>query len=127
MLVVVPLRIVDGAAVQTLTLAIACVALVVGALGAAISVLVLARGAPATLARAADEAVAQVTAMRGEWTAQRAGVDAILDSIHTERENVQKANNRLSARSQRVEEPQRNETRDEMLMRLRPAAGIGTQ
>jgi len=89
---------VDGVAVQTLTLALACVALVAGTLGAAVSAFVLARGSPAALARATSEAVAEVTAIRGEWTSQRAGVDAVLDSIHTERENVQKANNRLSAR-----------------------------
>jgi len=117
---------VDGVAVQTLTLAIACVSLVFGTLGAAISAFVLARGAPAALARASADAVAEVTAIRGEWQAQRAAVDAVLDSIHTERENVQKANNRLSARSRTSDVvPQGPESRDDLLRRLRPGAGIG--
>ena len=118
----------DGVFVQTLTLALACLALVVGALGAAVSGFVLARGAPAALARASADAVSEVTAIRGEWAAQRAGVDAVLDSIHTERENVQKANNRLSARERTPPpQPAAPESRDDLLMRLRPGAGIGTQ
>jgi len=115
---------VDGVAVQTLTLALACLALVVGALGVAVSVFVLARGAPAALQRGASEAIAEVTALRGEWTAQRSGVAAVLDSIHTERENVQKANNRLSARTRDAPQPARPQSRDELLATYRQQAGI---
>jgi len=90
-------------------------------------VFALARGTPAKLIAATRECVDEIATLRGQWTAQQAGVDAVLDSIHSERENVQKANNRLSAREKNGPPHQQvAETRDDMLMRLRGSAGIGT-
>ena len=110
-----------------LTLALACIALVGGALGVALSLFVLARGSPAKLTAAMRECIDEIVTLRGEWTSQRTGVDAVLDSIHTERDNVQKANNRLSARSRNdVVQQAGPESRDDMLMRLRGSSGIGT-
>jgi len=109
-----------------LTLALACIALVVGTLAAALSMFVLARGTPAKLIAATRECVDDIATLRGQWTAQQAGVDALLDSIHTERENVQKAHNRLSAREKVGPAPTGPESREDMLMRLRGNAGIGT-
>ena len=88
----------------------------------------LARGTPAKLIAATRECVDELATLRGQWTAQQAGVDAVLDSIHTERENVQKAHNRLSAREGRggPQVPEGPESRDDLLRRLRPAAGIGS-
>jgi len=120
---VVNLQIVDGSSVQALTLALSCLGIVAGGLGVAVSGFVLARGAPSELSRSTRALLDEFTAIKGEWTAQRASFDAMLDSIHTERDNVRKSQNRLSARTQQSERPV-PQSRDEMLAHYRSAAGI---
>lgn len=116
---------VESAGAQTLTMAVAGLALVFGSLGAALAAFTLLRGSPARLEAQTHECVTLVDQMKGQWEAARSGLDALLDSIHTERENVQKANNRLSARNRTNDaQPQRPLTRDETLAHLRREAGI---
>ncbi len=75
---------------------------------------------------ATQECVTEVTNLKGQWESARSGLDALLDSIHTERENVQKAHNRLSGRERKNGGaggmPQ---TRDQMLDELRRTTGLG--
>lgn len=115
----------DSAGAQTLTMAVAGLALVFGSLGAALAAFTLLRGSPARLEAQTHECVTTVDQMRGQWEAARSGLDALLDSIHTERDNVQKAHNRLSGR-QRTNgaEQQRPLTREETIAQLRQRVGV---
>ncbi len=112
----------DSAGVQTLTIALACVALVAGFLGVAVSGFVLARGTPFRVQEVARAALDGLQGLRGEWDAQRASVDAVLDSIHTERDNVRKSQNRLTAREAKGTVVQGPQSRDELLAPYR--AGV---
>lgn len=106
-------------------MAIAGLALVFGSLGAALAAFTLLRGSPARLEAQTHECVAIVDQVKGQWEAARSGLDALCDSIHSERENVQKAHNRLSAR-ERTNGPdlQVPQTRDGMLQALRRDSGM---
>ena len=107
-------------------MAVAGLALVFGSLGAALAAFTLLRGSPARLEAQTHECVTVVDQMKGQWEAARSGLDALLDSIHTERDNVQKAHNRLSARDRGKNGPdlQRPLSRDETLAQLRRTAGL---
>lgn len=114
----------ESGGLQALTLAIAGVALVFGALGAAVAVFGLLRGAPARLEASTQESVGIASKLRGEWEAARSGLEALLDSIHTERENIQKAHNRLSARERTAPVPAQPMSREETLHQLRQNSGL---
>lgn len=114
----------DSGGLQALTLAISGVALVFGALGAAVAVFGLLRGAPARLEASTQESVSIASKLRGEWEAARSGLDALLDSIHSERENVQKAQNRLSARTRAEPVAPQPLSREETLHQLRQNSGL---
>jgi hypothetical protein len=100
------------------------VGVVFGALGAAVAVFALLRGAPARLEASTHESVTIATKLRGEWEAARSGLDALLDSIHTERDNIQKANNRLSARERSTPAPPQPMSREQTLHQLRQNSGL---
>lgn len=94
---------VDPAASQALALAISGVALVFGALGCAVAVFALLRGAPLRLEALTQDCVTRLQTVEAAWGAARSELTAILDSIQTERENVQRTRARLSASESRAQ------------------------
>lgn len=115
----------ESGGVQGLTAAFAGLGFVLGALGLVVATFVLVRGAPTRLETRTHECVTTVTEMEGKWEAARSGLEALLDSIHTERENVQKAHNRLSGRERKNgPDLQRPHTREEALAQLRRDSGM---
>lgn len=113
----------DGT-VAALNFAVAGVALVFGALGAALGALTLLRGAPARLEAATRDSVARCIKVEAEWGAMRSELVGLLDSIHTERENVKVSAARLSARTRQDAIAPVPETRDGQLHQLRKQAGL---
>jgi hypothetical protein len=109
-------------------------ALTLSGVGIVLALLALTRSVPArlreeteTALRAARDAQDRADRLGSTWEAAKADYGAILEAVNAERETIQRHRARLSAQESRERNsgPAHEETRDEMLARLRAEAGMG--